>query len=50
MHQNIVNKNYDMVGTYLTNNIIFSLGDGSGLERKETCVKFILESYSSIKI
>ena len=50
MHQYIINKNYDMVGTYLTNNVIFSLEDGSGLEGKETCIKFILESYSSIEI
>ena len=50
MHHYIINKNCDMVGTYLTNNIIFSLEDGSGLEGKETCIKFILESYSSIEI
>ena len=39
MHQNIVNKNYDIVETYLTNNVIFSSEDGSGLERKETFYK-----------
>jgi len=50
IHQYIINKNYDMAVSYLADNVIFALEDGSQLEGKEACMKFMLESYSSIEI
>tara|TARA_B110000116_G_C16749723_1_gene542736 strand:+ start:865 stop:1371 length:507 start_codon:yes stop_codon:yes gene_type:complete len=50
IHQYIINKNYDIAVSYLADNVIFALEDGSQLEGKEACMKFMLESYSSIEI
>ena len=50
MHQHIIEKNYEMVGEYLADNVVFGLEDGSLIEGKEACMKFMIEGYSSIEI
>ena len=50
MHQHIIAKNYEMVGEYLADNVVFGLEDGSLIEGKEACMKFMIEGYSSIEI
>ena len=50
MHQSIINKDYKKVGSYLSDNVVFALEDGTTLEGKEACMKFMIEGYSSIEI
>ncbi len=50
MHQYIINKDYEKAGSYLSDNIVFALEDGSRLEGKEKCMQFMIEGYSSIEI
>ncbi len=50
MHKHIISKNYKMAGNYLANDVVFALEDGSRLEGKEKCMKFMIEAYSSISI
>ena len=50
MHQHIIAKNYEIVGEYLADNVVFGLEDGSLIEGKEACMKFMIEGYSSIEI
>ena len=50
MHMHLMNKNYEMVSTYFTDNIFFQLEDGSVLEGKEEVMKFMIDSFSSIEI
>ena len=50
MHQFIINKDYEKAGSYLSDNVVFALEDGSRLEGKEACMKFMIDGYSSIEI
>jgi len=50
MHQNIIKKDYEMAGSYLADNVVFNLEDGSVIEGKESCMKFMVEGYSSVEI
>ena len=50
MHQLLINKDYETVRNYLAENVLFALEDGSRLEGKEACMKFMIEGYSSIEI
>jgi hypothetical protein len=50
MHKYLINKDYEMAGNFLAENVVFALGDGSRLEGKEACMKFIIEGYSPIEI
>jgi len=50
MHQHIIDKNYDMVANYLADDVVFALEDGSQIEGKDACIKFMIEGYSSIEI
>jgi len=50
MHQSIINKDYKKVGSYLSDNVVFALEDGTTLEGKEACMKFMIDGYSSIEI
>ena len=49
MIQSIISKNYEKAGSYLSDNVVFALEDGSRLEGKDECVKY-MKSYSSIEI
>jgi len=49
MIQSIINRDYEKAGSYLSNDVVFALGDGSRLEGKDKCVKY-MESYSSVEI
>ena len=49
MIQSIISKNYEKAGSYLSDNVVFALEDGSILEGKDECVKY-MKSYSSIEI
>jgi predicted SnoaL-like aldol condensation-catalyzing enzyme len=49
MIQSIINKDYKKAGSYLSDNVVFALEDGSILEGKDECVKY-MESYSSVEI
>ena len=49
MHQFIINKDYENAGSYLSDNVVFALEDGSRLEGKDECVKY-MESYSSVEV
>ena len=49
MIQAIINKNYEKAGSYLSDNVVFTLQDGSRLEGKDECVKY-MESYSSVEV
>ena len=50
MHQYIISKDYEMAGSYLSDDVVFALEDGSRLEGKEKCMQFMIEGYSSIEI
>jgi len=50
MHQSIISKDYEKVGSYLSDDVVFALEDGTTLEGKEACMKFMIEGYSSIEI
>jgi hypothetical protein len=50
MHQDIISKDYEKVAEYLHDEVVFNLEDGSALEGKETVLKFMKESYSSVEI
>ena len=50
MHQSIINKDYENAGSYLSDSVVFALEDGSRLNGKEACMKFMIEGYSSIEI
>ena len=50
MHQLIINKDYEKVGSFLSDDVVFALEDGSRLEGKEKCLQFMIEGYSSIEI
>ena len=50
MHQSTINKDYEKVGSYLSDDVVFALEDGTTLEGKEACMKFMIEGYSSIEI
>jgi|TARA_A200000113_G_C8712631_1_gene305662 hypothetical protein len=50
MHQYIINKDYEMSGSNLSDDVVFALEDGSRLEGKEKCMQFMIEVYSSIEI
>ena len=49
MHQFIINKDYENAGSYLSDNVVFALEDGSRLEGKDECIKY-MESYSSVEV
>ena len=49
MIQSIINKDYEKAGSYLSDNVVFALEDGSRLEGKVECVKY-MESYSSVEV
>ena len=49
MIQSIINKDYEKAGSYLSDNVVFALEDGSRLEGKDVCVKY-MESYSSVEV
>ena len=49
MIQSIINKDYEKAGSYLSDSVVFALEDGSRLEGKDDCVKY-MESYSSVEI
>ena len=50
MHKHLINKDYEKAGSYMADNIVFRLEDGSTLEGKENCMKFMIDAYSSIEI
>ena len=50
MHQSIINKDYEKAFSYLSDSVVFALEDGSRLDGKEACMKFMIEAYSSISI
>lgn len=50
MHQSIISKDYEKAGSYLSDDVVFALEDGSRLDGKEACMKFMTEAYSSISI
>lgn len=50
MHQHIINKDYERAGSFLSDDVVFALEDGSRLEGKEKCLQFMIEGYSSIEI
>ena len=50
MHQFIINKDYEKAGSFLSDDVVFALEDGSRLEGKEKCLQFMIEGYSSIEI
>ena len=50
MHNHIINKDYESAGSYLADNVVFALEDGTRLEGKEKCMQFMIEGYSSVEI
>ncbi|MBC8455169.1 MAG: sodium-translocating pyrophosphatase [Flavobacteriales bacterium] len=50
MHEHIINKDYEKVGNYLADNVVFNLEDGSSIEGKEAAIKFMLDSYADVDI
>ena len=50
MHESIIKKDYESVGSFLADNVEFRLEDGSTIEGKENCMKFMVEGYSSVEI
>ena len=50
MHKYIIAKDYERVASYFTDDVIFSLEDGSSISGKESAVKFISDNYSSVEI
>jgi len=50
MHQHIILKEYDKAGSYLAENVVFALEDGSQIEGKEKCINFMKDVYSSLEI
>ncbi len=50
MHKYIIKKDYETASSYLADNVVFALEDGTRLEGKERCMQFMIEGYSSIEI
>ena len=50
MHESIIKKDYESAGSFLADNVEFRLEDGSTIEGKENCMKFMVEGYSSVEI
>ena len=50
MHQHIINKDYDKAVSYLTDDVVFSLDNGTTLEGKESVLQFMKEAYSAVSI
>ena len=50
MHQHIIDKDYDKAVSYHTDDVVFSLDDGSSLEGKESVLQFMKEAYSAVSI
>ena len=50
MHKHIINKDYEIAGSYLADNVVFALENGTRLEGKEKCMQFMIDGYSSIEI
>jgi hypothetical protein len=50
MHQHIIDQDYDKAVSYLTDNVVFSLDNGTSLEGKESVLQFMKEAYSSVSI
>ena len=48
MHESIIKKDYESVGSFLADNAEFRLEAGSTIEGKENCMKFMVEGYSSV--
>ena len=44
MHESIIKKDYESAGSYLADNVEFRLEDGSTIEGKENCMKFMVEA------
>ena len=42
--------NYESAGSFLADNVEFRLEDGSTIEGKENCMKFMVEAYSAVEI
>ena len=49
MIQSIIDKDYEKAGSFLSDDVVFALEDGSRLEGKDECIKY-MESYSSVEI
>ena len=50
MHQHLINQDYDKAASYLTDDVVFSLDNGSSLEGKESVLQFMKEAYSTVSI
>ena len=50
MHQDIINKDYEKVFDYLSDDVVFALENGSRLEGKKQCMDFMINAYSKIEI
>ena len=50
MHESIIKKDYESAGSFLADNVEFRLEDGSTIEGKENCIKFMVEAYSAVEI
>jgi len=50
MHESIIKKDYESVGSFLADNVEFNIEDGSTITGKENCMKFMVEGYSSVEI
>ncbi len=44
MHESIIKKDYESAGSFLADNVEFRLEDGSSIEGKENCMKFMVEA------
>lgn len=50
MHQHIIAKDYDNAVSYLSDDVVFNLNDGTSLEGKESVLAFMKEAYSTVSI
>jgi hypothetical protein len=50
MHRDIINKDFGKAASYLTDDVVFALEDGSSLNGKENVLNFMKDNYSSISI
>ena len=50
MHQHLINQDYEKAVSYLTDDVVFDLDNGSSLEGKESVLQFMKEAYAAVSI